>query len=116
MNNKQNINKCYVFSQTTLDLALQEWLELETKNDPVQEESVLIALAALPWFLNHLKQTGPTFVFTNDVLNTEMEKWKKIQITDYPNQQQRIENTCEQLLNFFESDLITQYKMIVKTV
>ena len=116
MNNKQNITKCYVFSRNTLDLALQEWRELETINDPAQEESVLIALAAIPWFLKHLKQTGPTFVFTNDLLNAEMELWKKIQITDYPNQLQRIEDTCEQLLNFFESDLITQYKMIVKTM
>ncbi len=115
MNKNQNTNRCYVFSQTTLDLALKEWQELEISNKASQEESVLITLAALPWFFQHLNQSGPTYVFTNELLHSEIESWKAIQITNYPNQVDRIVNSCELLLRFFNSELIKQHKMIIET-
>ncbi|MGK0269729.1 MAG: hypothetical protein ACI88H_000361 [Cocleimonas sp.] len=114
MNNKQNMNNCYVFNQTTLDLALQKWQILEKDNNPSEEEIVLIALKAMPWFLEHIKQTGPTYMFTSDILITELEAWKLLQITEYPKQKQRIEETCEQLLSFFQSDIIIKYKMMIQ--
>lgn len=114
MKNKQDSNKCYVFSQATLDLALQEWLESESKNNPKKAESFQITVAALPWFLIHLEQTTAIYMFTQDNLITEMEVWKSSQLSDYPQQKKRIEETCSQLIHFFQSGIVLEHKMLIE--
>jgi len=114
MSNKKDTNTCYVFSQATLDLALKEWLELKIKNNPKKEESFQIAATALPWFLKYLEQSSAIFMFTHEDLITEMELWKVSQLSNYSNQKERIEETCNQLINFFESDAVLQHKMTIQ--
>jgi len=114
MNNRQDTNKCYVFSQATLDLALQEWLKLESDNNPEKQETFQIAAAALPWFLKHLEQTSTIYMFTHDDLITELDVWKSSQIANYAQQKKRIEETCDQLINFFQSDIVLQHKMMIQ--
>ncbi len=110
-------NISYVFSQTTLDIAIDEWVEYEQKNEqekyPEKEEALLIAKAALPWFMQHLKQTESICMFTDEVMLAEMDTWKSLQIAEYPKQKQRIEETCKLLKAFFHSDVVLQHKMVV---
>ena len=110
-------NISYVFSQTTLDIAIDEWVESEQKNEqekhPEKEEALLIAKAALPWFMQHLKQTESICMFTDEVMLAEMDTWKSLQIAEYPKQKQRIEETCKLLKAFFHSDVVLQHKMVV---
>ena len=106
-------NTSYVFNQTTLDIAIDEWIESEQKNEHEKEDALLIAKAALPWFLQHLKQTESICMFTDENMITEMETWKSLQLAEYPKQKQRIEETCTLLKVFFHSDVVLQHKMVV---
>ena len=110
----ENSNACYVFSQTTLELALVEWFAIENDKSKQNKESLQIAVTALPWFLKHLNQSAPIYTFSHDDLNTEMGNWKSLQQNAYPNQNKRIEETCTLLLNFFKSETVINHKMIVE--
>ena len=114
MNNKQDTNRCYVFSQATLELALQEWIDLESGNNSEKKEALQIAEVALPWFLKYLGQTSAIYMFTHDDLLTEMDAWKSSQIADYPQQKKRIEETCNQLIHFFQSESVLEHKMMIQ--
>lgn len=114
MNIKQDTGNCYVFSQATLELALQEWLNFKTETNPEKEESFQITAAALPWFLKHLGQSSAIYMFTSNDFLKEMKAWKSSQLNNYPQQKIRIEETCDQLINFFESDIVTQHKMVIE--
>ncbi len=106
-------NISYVFSQTTLDIAIDEWVESEQEKYPKKEEALLIAKAALPWFMQYLKQTESICMFADEVMLDEMDTWKSLQIAEYPKQKQRIEETCKLLKAFFHSDVVLQHKMVV---
>ena len=113
MNNKKITQKSYVFSQRTLELALQEWLELSIKKNKKNAESYKITAVAMPWFLKHIDPNARIYMFTYDDLHTEMKVWKSAQIASYSKQKERINETCNQLLDFFQSDTVVKYKMII---
>lgn len=115
MNNNQNNNNCYVFSRATLDQAIQEWVVIKSKKDAKNEEKYLITAKALPWFLNHFNHNSSIYSFSEEDLESELKEWKSTQIENYPKQKKRIEETCKHILNFFQSDLIEQYKMTINT-
>jgi len=73
----------------------------------------LIAKAALPWFMQYLKQTETICMFTDDNMVSEMDSWKSLQLAEYPKQKKRIEETCKLLKAFFHSDVVLQHKMVV---
>jgi len=110
-----NTNSSYVFSEKTLKQAIQEWVDVQSKNTSIKEESFLITKAALPWFMLHLKQTGPIYMFTYSDILREIDIWKSDQLANYPQQKKRIEETCDLLINFFISDVVRNYKMIIQT-
>ena len=114
MNINQDTNNCFVFSQATLDLALSEWLKFKTENSPEKEESFKITIAAIPWLLKHLGQNATIYMFTYDDFLTEIKAWKLLQISEYPQQKARIEETCAQLINFFRSEIVIQHKMLIE--
>lgn len=113
MNNNQDNNLCYVFSPSTMKLAVKEWLEMMIKIDSKKEESYRIAAAALPWFLEHVIKNPSVYMFTHDDLLDAMRTWKGLQIENYPMQEKRISKTCDLLIHFFKSDVVHEYKMIV---
>jgi len=106
-------NISYVFSQTTLDIAIDEWSDNEQEKHPEKESALQITKAALPWFMQHLKQTESIYMFTDEVMIDEMDIWKSLQIAEYPKQKQRIEETCKLLKAFFHSEVVLQHKMVV---
>jgi len=114
MKNKKE-HTCYVFSQTTLDLALEEWTHSETQKGDGKKEALQITVVALPWFLAHLKQNSPIYMFSYSDLIDEMKNWQSLQLTTFPKQKKRIKETCHLLLNFFNSDAVIKHKMIIKT-
>ena len=113
MNNNQNKKKCYVFSKVTVNLAVTEWCESKIKVEPNNEEAFQIFSTALPWFLEHIHRDASIYMFTHDGLISEIESWKQLQLIKYPNQKERIEETCDLIIQFFQSELIKHYKMIV---
>ncbi len=80
MSNKKDTNTCYVFSQATLDLAIKEWVEQNSKDKPKNQETYLIVAAALPWFLKHLNQSDPIYMFPHTNLIEEIDTWKSSQL------------------------------------
>ena len=116
-NQKNNTNKtrCYVFSEKTLDVAIQEWLDIEIKKLPEKEEEFNITVAALPWFLRHLTHTESVMMFTHTELVDELEDWKSRQVEAYPHQQDRIEVSCAWIIHFFESEVVAEHKMVIQT-
>ena len=114
MKNKKDNKTCYVFSQVTLEIALKEWFEIMVRKNPNKKESYQIAVVALPWLLNHLEQNSPIIMFTHDNLIKEMELWKSKQLSKYVNQDKRIKETCNLLMNFFDSNVVIEYKMIIQ--
>ena len=110
-------NISYVFSQKTLNIAIDEWIESEQQQEDEKEsekeESLLTAKAALPWFMQHLKQTESICMFTDEVMLEELISWKSLQLAKYPKQKKRIEETCQLLKDFFHSDVVLQHKMVV---
>ena len=113
MKKTKTSNTSYVFSQATLNIAIDEWIENEQEKHPEKEDALLIAKAALPWFMLHLKQTESICMFSDDVMISEMDSWKDLQIAEYPKQKQRIEETCKLLKAFFHSEVVLQHKMVV---
>ncbi len=78
MNNTNNsTNICFVFSQQTLDIAIDEWIDEESKGKPKKKEAYQITKAALPWFMRHLNQSGSIYMFSSDDMKIEIETWKK---------------------------------------
>ena len=114
MNNNQNNNNCYVFSQATIDQALKVWVSQESEKHPNNEDSYAITVVAMPWFLKHFNHGSSTYAFTHEDLLTELDVWKSSQLEMYPNQKNRIEETCDQLINFFQSDTVNQHKMSIQ--
>ena len=112
MNNTNN-NICFVFSQSTLDIAIEEWVTENSKATPDKEEAYQITKAALPWFMRHLNQSGSIYMFSADDMKNEIEAWKKAQFIAFPKRKKRIEETCVLLISFFESDVIEAHKMTV---
>ena len=108
-----NKKKCYVFSRATLDSAVAEWAESKIKIEPKKAEILQIVSAALPWFLEHIQLNASIYMFTEDDLNTEIDVWKQLQLSSYPDQKKRIEETCDLIIEFFQSEVIKGYKMIV---
>ena len=110
-------NISYVFSQKTLNIAIDEWIESEQQQEDEKEsekeEALLTAKAALPWFMQHLKQTESICMFTDEVMLEELISWKSLQLAKYPKQKARIEETCQLLKDFFHSDVVLQHKMVV---
>ena len=114
-------NISYVFSQKTLNIAIDEWVESkqegekegEQEKHPESESALLIAKAALPWFMQHLKQTESICMFTDEVMLEELTSWKSLQLAEYPKQKKRIEETCQLLKEFFHSYVVLQHKMVV---
>ncbi len=114
-------NISYVFSQNTLNIAIDEWIECEQESEHKNEQekhsekqdALMIAKAALPWFMQHLKQTESIYMFTDEVMTEELETWKSLQIAEYPQQKKRIEETCKLLKAFFHSENVIQHKMVV---
>ena len=113
MKKTKTSNTSYVFSQATLNIAIDEWIENEQEKHPEKEDALLIAKAALPWFMLHLKQTESICMFTDEVMISKMDSWKDLQIAEYPKQKQRIEETCKLLKAFFHSEVVLQHKMVV---
>ena len=111
--NNNNTNICFVFSQQTLDIAIDEWIDEESKGKPKKKEAYQITKAALPWFMRHLNQSGSIYMFSSDDMKIEIETWKKAQFIAFPKRKKRIEETCDLLINFFNSDVIEQHKMTV---
>jgi len=116
MNKKTDKNTCYVFSQATLDLALKQWFSVESEKNKDKEKSLQITVVALPWLLKHLNQVGPIYTFAHIDLIRELEVWKSLQLARYSNQNDRIKETCDQLLSFFESDIVLDYKMVIEVL
>lgn len=114
MNNKQNNNNCYVFSQATIDQAINEWIEIGCRNDAKNKEHYLITAEALPWFLKHFNHGTSIYTFTHENLLTELNTWKSSQLEKYPHQKKRIEETCDLLINFFQSEIVVHHKMTVQ--
>ena len=110
------MNRSYVFSQETLDEAIELWVKERTQKASEKEEAFLIVQAALPWFMHHLKQTREVCVFTEDILLREIDYWKADQMVNWPQQQTRIEETCDLLLEFFHSYIVKQLKMVVASL
>ncbi|MEE9325883.1 MAG: hypothetical protein V3U71_01215 [Cocleimonas sp.] len=109
--NKQNTS--YVFSQETLDQAIEQWINEKTANSK-EKEPYLIAKAALPWFMQHLNQLNASvYMFTYGDMAKELASWKSEQLAEFPHQQARIEKTCDLLTKFFVSDIIFEFKMVV---
>ena len=115
MNNKQNNNNCYVFSQATMDQALKEWVSQESEKHPKNHESYSITVVAMPWFLKHFTHGSSIYTFTHKDLLTELDLWKSTQLEMYPHQKKRIEETCDQFTNFFQSDVVIQHKMSISS-
>ena len=109
-NTNNNINICFVFSQQTLDIAIDEWIDEKSKEKPKNKEAFQIAKTALPWFMRHLNQSGSIYMFSSDEMKNKIETWKDAQLIEYPKQKKRIEETCNLLINFFDSDVIEQHK------
>jgi len=114
MTSKPNKNTCYVFSDKTLEQALEDWLDSNKAKTPKKEESFLITAAALPWFLKHLQQSAPIYMFTHEDLTRNIDTWKASQLTAFPHREERILESCELLMDFFESNLMSEHKMIVQ--
>ncbi|MEB8433648.1 hypothetical protein OO007_15520 [Cocleimonas sp. KMM 6892] len=112
-NTNNNTNICFVFSQQTLDIAIDEWVEERSESSPAKKEAFMITKAALPWFMRHLNQSGSIYMFSAEDMKNEIESWKKAQFTAFPKRKKRIEETCDLLISFFESDLIETHKMTV---
>lgn len=113
MNNKQPTYHCYVFSQATLNRAITDWVKFQCEDDPKNKEIFLITETALPWLLNDFCTPSSIYSFSFDDLQTGIEQWKTSQIEAYPQQKKRINDTCDYLLEFFQSSVIKQYKMII---
>ena len=113
-NTNERENKCYVFSETTLEHAVEEWLEFMNKKSPTKKESFLIFSVALPWFLEHFKQTGSISMFTHNDLVDGIKKWRSSQIVAFPNREERIDETCSLLIDFFESEVVLEHKMLIQ--
>ena len=112
-NTNNNTNICFVFSQQTLDIAMDEWIEENSKANPAKEEAYQITKAALPWFMRHLNQSGSIYMFSSEDMKIEIENWKKAQFIAFPKRKKRIEETCDLLISFFESNVIETHKMTV---
>ncbi|MEH6456409.1 MAG: hypothetical protein V7749_08815 [Cocleimonas sp.] len=110
-----NKNTCYVFSDKTLDIALENWLDLKKGKLPKKEESFLITAAALPWFLKHCQLKPPVYMFTFEDLSRNLEAWQASQLEAFPNREERIIESCKLLMDFFKSDVMLDNKMIVQT-
>jgi len=114
MNTSNNTNISYVFSQETLKLAIEEWVNTKISNAPTKKETFLITKVALPWFMQHLNKTDSSVcMFTHDDMVRELAIWKSKQLADFPQQKKRIDETCKYLEEFFNSDLVLQHKMVV---
>ena len=112
-NTENNHMLSFVFSQKTLSKALTDWLKIKTKESPEDRETFQIVEAAIPWFMKHLNQTGSVYMFTEELLLTEIENWKRVQISSFPHQVKRIEMTCELITDFFFSETTLTYKMVI---
>jgi hypothetical protein len=110
---KQKIS--YVFSQKTLNQAIEQWVDENTVNRKEAEaEPFLITKAALPWLMQHLNHLDTSvYMFTYEDMTNELASWKSKQLAEFPHQQARIEKTCDLLTEFFISDVISEFKMIV---
>ncbi len=114
MNNDLEKNICFVFSPSTADTAVAEWLALKLKSEPKKEEQFQIFSAALPWFLAHIQQDASIYMFTKADLFEALETWKEAQLLSFPKQKERITETCGLILNFFQSKTVKDYKMMIK--
>ena len=114
MKSQQNTNTCYVFSQATLDQAMQEWIKAKKKSKPTDHEKYLIVAAAMPWFLQQLNQNPSIFMFSETDLVAELSLWKESQETEYPHQKKLIKNTCNEIINFFQSEIVSNHKMRIE--
>ncbi len=112
-NTNNNTNICFVFSQQTLDIAIDDWVNKKTEKNPEKKEIFLITKAALPWFMQHFNQSGSIYMFSSDDMKVEIETWKKAQFIAFPKRKKRIVETCNLLIDFFSSNVIHQHKMTV---
>ena len=103
----------YVFTHETLASAADAWVKLRSEKASEKEEAYLIVQAALPWFMLHLKQQGNICMFTNELMEKELDYWKADQLAGWPQQQTRIEETCDLIIDFFHSGVVADFKMIV---
>lgn len=115
MTSNDTHNISYVFSQETLNKAIEQWVDEKTANTKEKEtERYLITKAALPWFMQHLNHLNSSvYMFTHDDMITELAAWRSEQLSKFPHQQARIEKTCDLLTKFFASDVISVFKMVV---
>ncbi len=105
----------FVFSQATLEKAIDDWVARQTVKYSEKETSFLIVKAALPWLLEHLNQLEKAVCsFNEEVLLHELDVFARIQIKAYPCQKTRIDETCALLIEFFNSDIVDDYKMIIR--
>jgi len=113
---KKNLdqNLCYVFSPKTADIAVSEWTDKKIKDNPQNKESINIFTVALPWFLEHIQQDASIYMFTQEDFHEKINTWKKIQIKSYPNQKERIDETCDLIILFLESEIVNQHKMRIE--
>jgi len=103
----------YVFTHDTLASAIALWVKLRSEKASEKEEAYLIVQAALPWFMQHLNQRNNICIFTNEVMEKELDYWKADQLVGWPQQQTRIEETCDLIIDFFHSGVVADFKMIV---
>ena len=112
--NRQIIS--YVFSQHTLLSAIELWVKQRTDKASEKEEAYLIVQAALPWFMQHLNQQGNICMFSNELMEKELDYWKADQLVGWPQQQTRIEETCDLIVDFFHSEVVEDLKMVVNVI
>jgi len=105
----------YVFTHDTLASAIELWVKLRSEKASEKEEAYRIVQAALPWFMLHLNQQGNICTFTDELMERELDYWKADQIVEWPQQQTRIEETCDLIIDFFNSDVVDRLKMKVET-
>ena len=106
----------YVFTHDTLASAIELWVKQRTKKASEKEETYLIVQAALPWFMLHLNQQENICMFSNELMEEELDYWKADQLVGWPQQQTRIEETCDLIIDFFHSSIVADLKMIVVKV
>ena len=106
-------DKTYVFNEKTLWNALDVWIAQEATTRSQNQDDLPILKVAIPWFMKHLNQTGSVYMFSEKLLVDELKQWEKIQLSNYPHQSMRIEETCKLLLDFFQSKVVIEHKMLI---
>ena len=53
-------------------------------------------------------------MFTHNDLVNGIKNWRLSQIAAFPNREERIDETCSLLIDFFESEVVIEHKMLIQ--